>query len=66
MEAEVSSVEARSDLGVDAREVSTSTEGLTYTWTQFEGCYSTGISLQNSGTANVQKPQFVKVIYSQP
>jgi hypothetical protein len=45
--------------------INASTIGLTYTWTQFEGCYSTGISLQNSGTANVQSPQFVKVIYSQ-
>ncbi len=45
--------------------INASTIGLSYTWTQFEGCYSTGISLQNSGTANVQKPQFLLVLYSQ-
>jgi hypothetical protein len=42
--------------------INASTIGLTYTWTQFEGCYSTGISLQNSGTANVQVPTSLKLI----
>jgi hypothetical protein len=42
--------------------INASTIGLTYTWTQFEGCYSTGISLQNSGTANVQSPYAAVVV----